>query len=200
MYSAIQHFRSNIERVRAVGGLYEGISNLTTSAIDTTDLLRYQIVMAVSALDHYIHEVTRLGMLEVFNKERPLTDAFCSFKIPIDAYMVGLANPKEGSWFETEIREKHSYLTFQRPEKIADAIKLFSSCELWKDVASKLDMTVKDVKAHIDLIIDRRNKIAHEADLNPTYGTHWPISIVDTTNAINFIEKICETIHSEIIV
>ena len=60
-------------------------------------------------------------------------------------------------------------------------------------------MTVPEVKAHLILIVDRRNKIAHEADLDPTYpGTRWPISIVDTTNAVDFIEKICKTIHSVI--
>ncbi|HLE17609.1 MAG TPA: HEPN domain-containing protein [Syntrophales bacterium] len=198
MHSAIQHFRSNIERVRAVGGLYEGISHLTTSAIDATDLLRAQIVLAVSALDHYIHEVTRLGMIEVFNGVRTQTNAFRRFQVTIDAAMAGLANPGF-FWFENEVREKHSYLAFQHPDKIADAIRLFSSCELWPAVASRLGMTVPEVKAHLILIVDRRNKIAHEADLDPTYpGTRWPISIVDTTNAVDFIEKICKTIHSVI--
>lgn len=198
MHSAIQHFKSNIERVRAVGGLFEGVSHLTTSAIDGTDLLRAQIVLAVSALDHYIHEVTRLGMIEVFNGVRKPTNAFRRFHVTIDAAMIGLANPSF-FWFEAEVREKHSYLAFQHPDKIADAIRLFSSCELWSAVASKLGMTVPEVRAHLILIIDRRNKIAHEADLDPTYpGTRWPISIVDTTNAVDFIEKICKTIHSVI--
>src|SRR3989304_777606 len=148
MHSAIQHFRSNIERVKAVGGLYEGISHLTTPAIDATDLLRAQIVLVVSALDHSIHEVTRLGMLEVFNGVRQPTTAFRRFQVTIDAAMTGLADPGS-SWFETEVRAKHGYLAFQRPDKIADAIRLFSLSDLWPAVASKLGMTVTEVKARL---------------------------------------------------
>ena len=90
MHSAIQHFRSNIERVRALGGLYEALSRLTTPAVDSTDILRAQIVLAVSALDHYIHELTRLGMLEVFNGLRPSTTAFGRFQVTMhNALAVG---------------------------------------------------------------------------------------------------------------
>ena len=135
MHNAIQHFRANTDRVRALGGLYQAFCLLTTSAVDATDLLRAQIVMAVSALDNYIHEITRIGMLEVFDGSRPHTNAFLRFQVTIDAAMVGLSSGGGSSWFEAEIREKHSYLSFQHPDKIADAIRLFSSCELWSSVA-----------------------------------------------------------------
>ena len=55
MLSAIQQLRENMDRVRAFGGLYEALGQLTTPIVDATDLLRMQSVMAVSALDHYIH-------------------------------------------------------------------------------------------------------------------------------------------------
>ncbi len=138
MHSAIQQFRSNIERVHALGGLYDALSRLTTPAVDSTDILRAQIVLAVSALDHYIHELTRLGMLEVFNGFRPSTTAFGRFQVTIDAAMAGMARSGGSAWFETEIREKHGYLAFQHPDKVADAIRLFSACELWPQVAIKL--------------------------------------------------------------
>src|SRR3989338_1177243 len=119
MHNAIQQFRSNIERVRALGGLYAALSRLTTPAVDSTDILRAQIVLAVSALDHYIHEFTRLGMIEVFNGLRPPTDAFRRFQVSIDAAMLGLKAVGGSSWFEGEIREKHKFLSFQYPDKIA---------------------------------------------------------------------------------
>lgn len=200
MLSAIHHFHENINRVRQLGGLYKALCHLTTPAIDATDILRAQIVLAVSALDHYIHEVTRLGMLEVFNGVRPRTEAFLRFQITMDAAMTGLAGGGGNSWFETEIREKHGYLAFQYPDKIADAIRLLSSCELWQRVASILNLPVQDVKSNLRLIVERRNKIAHEADLDPSYpGTRWPINPDDVENAIDFIEKVCKTIHSVIV-
>ena len=203
MLNSIEYFRANIERANLLGGLHEALSHLTTSAIDSTDLLRAQIVLAVSALDYYIHEITRVGMLEVCAGARPKTNAFLRFQITMDSAMTGLACGGGTSWFETEIREKHGYLSFQFPDKIADAIRLFSSCELWPSVASKLGITVQDVKNRLTLIVDRRNKIAHEADLDPSYpgipGTRWPISPADVASAIDFIEEVCEAIHAIVI-
>ena len=197
MLNAIQQFRINIERVRAIGGLYKALGQLTTPVVDVTDLLRAQIVMAVSALDHYIHELTRLGMLEVYDGVRPPTDAFRRFQVTMDAAMTGLAGLSGSAWFEMEIREKHGYLAFQHPDRIADAVRLFSPCELWSSVASQLGLTAQDVKTRLQLIVERRNKIAHEADLDPSYpGSRWPISPSDATDAVDFIQDVCEAIHS----
>ena len=47
----------------------------------------------------------------------------------------------------------------------------------------------------MNLIVDRRNKIAHEADMDPSYpGIRWPIDEVMIENAIGFIEEIVEMI------
>lgn len=136
MLRAIEQFRANMERARVLGGLYEALGQLTTSAVDATDLLRAQIVMAVSALDHYIHEITRVGMLEVYDGVRPPTNAFLRFQVTMDAALTGLTGVSGNTWFETEIRERHGYLAFQHPDRIADAVRLFSSDPLWPSVAA----------------------------------------------------------------
>ena len=199
MHSAIKQFRSNIDRVRSLGGLYTALSQLTTSAVDATDILRAQIVLAVSALDHYIHELTRLGMLEIFDGVRPTTSAFGRFQITIDAAMAGLSGNSGNNWFESVIREKHGFLAFQTPDKVSDAIRLFSNCDLWTEVSMKLGSSPQDVKTQLRLIVERRNKIAHEADLDPSYpGIRWPISSADAGSTVQFINDICESIHSVI--
>ena len=169
MLSPIEQFRENMARVRAVGGLYEAFDQLTTPAVDLTDLLRAQIVMVVSAFDHYIHEITRVGMLEVYDGERPQTNAFLRFQVTMDAAMKGISNSSENQWLDAEIRERHGYRAFQHPDNIADAVRLFSSCELWPSVAAQLNLPVQDVKNRLRAIINRRNQIAHEANLNPSY-------------------------------
>jgi hypothetical protein len=200
MHSAVVQFRENLVRVRALGGLYEALCRLVTPAIDATDLLRAQIVMGVSALDHYIHEITRLGMLEVLSGSRPRTNAFLRFQVTMDAAMAGLSGGGGISWFEDQIREKHGYLAFQHPDTIADAIRLFSSYELWPLVCTKLGLTVQDVKTRLRLIVERRNKIVHEADLDPSYpGARWPIDPVMVAETVDFIENLCEAIHSTVV-
>ena len=40
--------------------------------------------MAVSALDHYIHELVKLGMLEAYRSNRAQTDALLRFRISLE--------------------------------------------------------------------------------------------------------------------
>lgn len=200
MLDVIQQFRVNMDRVDAMAGLYKALGHLTTSVMDVTDLLRAQIVMAVSALDHYIHEVTRAGMLEVYNQARPPTGAFLNFQITMGAAMTAVKGPNADTWLDIEIRERHGHLSFQHPDRIADAIRLFSSRELWPAVAAQLNMSVQEARNRLRLIVERRNKIAHEADLDPSYpGSRWPISLPDAENSANFVRYLGEAIHSVVV-
>ena len=199
MLSPIEQFRENMTRVRTLGGLYQAFGGLTTPAVDLTDLLRAQIVMIVSALDHYIHEITRVGMLEVYDGTRSQTNAFSRFQVSLGATITGISKPNENEWLDMEIREKHGYQAFQHPDNIAQAVRLFSSCELWRSVASELNLTDQDVKNRLRVIVNRRNQIVHEADLDPSYpgiGNRWPISPTDVTGALDFIQNVCEAIHT----
>ncbi len=160
-------------------------------------MLRAQIVMIVSALDLYIHEITRVGMLEVYSGNRPQTDAFLRFQVTLDSAIDGIANPHVSNWLDIEIRERHSHLSFQDPDNIADAVRRFSSCELWPSVARHLNLDVQEVKIRLRTIVKRRNQIVHEADLDPTYpGTvnRWPITPSDVISTIDFVQDVCEAI------
>jgi hypothetical protein len=72
-------------------------------------------------------------------------------------------------YLETEIRTRLGLQSFQKPDQIADAVRLFSSVELWKELGAQLGEDPHDLKVQLKLIVDRRNKIAHEADIDPSY-------------------------------
>lgn len=194
MNKAIEEFRTSMGRVRHLGGLHEAMSSLTTSAVDASDLLRAQLVLGVSALDYYIHQVTVLGMVAVFEGRRPPTPAFLKYRVAMDSVLSGTSSTC--GWFESDIRERHSYLSFQQPDKIADAIRLFSDVKLWENVALQLAISEQDVKTRLKLIVDRRNKIAHEADIDPSFpNMRWPISKPDVDQSLAYIAQICESIY-----
>lgn len=193
MLKALEAARESLLRVEHLGGLYSALQSLTTSAIDSSDLLRAQVVLAVSALDFYIHEVTVMGMLEVMKGERPSTPAFDKSRVSVGA-MLGGMQTQTYDWFEADVRERHSFLSFQQPDKIADAIRLFSGVKLWESVAAIVGDN--DVKDRLRLTVDRRNKIAHEADISPSYpGERWPITQSDVTEITLLIRGIVEAIH-----
>ena len=196
MQEAIDQFRSNIQHVRNLYSLYVYFTTATTSVLDLSDLLRAQIVLTVSALDHYVHELTRLGMIEIFELKRSTTPAFLRFQVTLDGAINGIQIPTSSGWLEGEIRSKHGNASFQQADKIADAIRLISSVELWNEVSERLGIPAADIKNQLRLIVDRRNKIAHEADIDPSFpGSRWPITPADAIGATDFVERICETIH-----
>jgi hypothetical protein len=98
---------------------------------------------------------------------------------------------------ESEIRERLGYQSFQQADKIADAIRYISGEKLWDKVAMQMNKPAKDIKQQLNSIVDRRNKIAHEADIDPTFniGSRWNIDEVLVGDAVDFIEELVESIH-----
>jgi hypothetical protein len=191
MQTALATFQANLGRVRAVGGLYDAISAQATPALDLSDLLRSQMVLIVSALDHFVHEAVRSGMGEVYGGTRAATPAYNRFAISLASVVQAAAGAPASTWLDSEIRARHGWQSFQKSEKVAEAIALISTKKLWDEVANAMGDTSKNVRARLDLVVDRRNKIAHEADMDPSFpGQRWPISKADVVDSVDFVERV----------
>jgi hypothetical protein len=191
MVQPLDQFAENVGRARSLVSLSLSVEKVTAGVIDATDLLRASIVLAGAALDHFVHEVTRAGMVDMYRGVRPTTPAFVTFRVPLAALQEAIADPTSDTWLYEAVREAHGWVSFQRPEKIAEAIRLVSHVRLWDEVGKQLRMSTQDVKVKLSVIIDRRNKIAHEADMDPTRpGERWPISSALADEAIDFIEAL----------
>ena len=197
MQTAIEQFRINIIRVRNLGSVAKVLDAQTTDALDVSDILRSELVMAVSALDQYVHEVVRLGMLDAYRGNRIRTQQFLRFQVSLESALQGIASPASENWLEDQIRTRHSYQSFQSYNNIADAIRLISSARLWVDVSKIVGMDQQDIRGTLGLIVIRRNQIAHESDINPSYPhLRWPIDELTLNEAVDFIERIAEAIYS----
>jgi hypothetical protein len=246
MQSALDQFRISIQRVRDLIALHNSVKVQATAVLDLSDILRAALVLTVSALDYYVHEVVTLGMLEIHRGTRtePIPSANTT-QSAFSRFQVSLGNARQDrkiaidiaswleseiqqvyganflqqshtisglmptisniilnklnntAWLEDEIRERLSYQSFQQPDKIADAIRLISDKKLWDEVATQIGKPAKDIKQQLTLIVDRRNKIAHEADIDPTFslGNRWYIDESMVGDAVNFIEQVVESIH-----
>ncbi len=189
MHPALLQLLANLQRARDIAALQSTLALQTTSALDSSDLLRASLVLQLSALDSYFHEAVRLGMLEVFGGSRARTKAFDSFAIMMADHQRAIHG--DTLWFDAAIRRSHGWKTFQHPDKIAEAVALASPVAFWDEVARIMGRPSKDVRGELVAIVERRNKIAHEADLDPTFpGTRWPISIADVSQSAAFVEQI----------
>lgn len=196
MNSSVIHFNNRIQEIKDLTSTIDHIDGMTTTALDISDLYRSQIVLTVSALDHFIHEFVLEEMMETYNGRRIPAPAFNKFPIPISTVQGSVPS---NNIISSHIRQKHSWLSFQDPDKIVDAIRLISDLKLWEEVAPSFSLSAGDTKAQLKLIVDRRNKIAHESDLDPSNpGVKWPISTTDVRNLIDFIEKVGNEIFNKI--
>ncbi len=200
MKLALEQFNENLSRAHALSGLAKSLNALTTTAVDLSDIYRASLVLGASALDQFVHEFVRLGMLDVHRGIRPATDANLSFRVPLSAARVGIADSTRDDWLDAAVREAHSWQSFQHPDKIADAIRLVSGIKLWEEVAKAMGSDAKAVKVRLTAIINRRNQIAHEADLDPTNpGNRWPIDNILTEDALDYIDRMVHAIYKSVV-
>lgn len=196
MQAAIEQFRENARRVHSLDGIYQALV-VQTTPVDLSDLLRSELVLAVSSLDNYIHELVKLGMLEAYRGERPRTEAFLRFQVSLDSALEALSSPLDDAWLESQVVSRHGHLSFQTPDSIADAVRLISEVRLWDGVASRLGKTNRDTREQLRLIVARRNQIVHSADMDQTYaGRALPIDYLLVTEAVAFIEQLAEAIYA----
>src|SRR6185437_6090567 len=148
-------------------------------------------VLAVSAFDFCVHEVVRTQMLEVHKGTRQPTSSFRRFRISMESLQAALASPNDHEWLDNEIRIQHSWKSFQHPDNVADAVRLVSDASFWDRVAASIGQDPLSTKRQLGLIVDRRNKIAHEADMDPTTpGDRWPIDSALVQESVEFLKLI----------
>jgi RiboL-PSP-HEPN len=186
--------------------IHSYVSTSTTSALNADELLRSEWVARVSALDLFVHELVTQRMLSIFDGSiETLPLKYSAFKLPLKT-VERLISPAPGTFsrgiFELEVRSQLSKDTFQMPEAIADAVRCCSGVELWNEIALELDANVstkneraKGLKRQLALIIERRNKIAHEGDIEPSFlRSSNPITRDQLESVSTFIRKIVESI------
>lgn len=201
MLNARQVFHNNIQQANELGSLYDYLTENVPIPTQFDDLLRSHIVNSVSAFDKFMHDLIRIGMVKIFENQRPLTAKYLSEAVAI-RHLSGLkegAVPPPSVRFEEIVREKFSILSFQDPAKIADGLSyIWNEKQKWQKISFGLGMPEADAKRRQRLIAMRRNAIVHEADLDPVPNQKQAITRPETTDISNFLlrlgDRICDLV------
>lgn len=202
MLSAYNQFLKSIQTTREVETLFDHLHNNLKLPNDLSDLLRMEIVYAVSAFDTLIHELTRIGMLDIFNGRRPPTERYWGFSIDARTLEeIRFATPPTTlapeQIFDREIRLKHSHLAFQDPPKVTEALSHFwNESHKWQKIANQMGLKEDECKRDLKLIVARRNQIVHEFDLDFVSYTRRSITLSDAKNSAIFIENLGSAIFT----
>lgn len=196
MKKAIEVLRLNIASVKDLHNLYDTFSKTSTN-LDLSEILRAEIVLAVSALDCFIHDLVRIGSVEVYEGTRDFTNNTFQPDFDTRKFINLLTKNKEEQLGEIDkkIRETHKTKSFQNPDIIAEIVRKIGIENVWVPVSNKMELTPKELKNTLELIITRRNQIAHEADMDYQNSSKREIDKDEVLKNIIFIENICEEIY-----
>ena len=201
----LEHFDSVWTRCAELSALHAYLAGNVSAVLHPEELLRAEWVARLSALDLYIHELVAQRMLRIFEGQILPTPAYQQFKVSTETMERVRQAPSSidaSAAFDLEVRIHLARLTFQHPDNIADAVRLVSNVELWNQVAVQFGATqqtktalAKTIKTSLSLMVARRNKIAHEGDLQPTITRDpWPIAQTDVAFVAAHIEQIVRAI------
>lgn len=200
MKQVYQKFVQLIVATEQVQSIYDYINCTIKAPLDCSDLLRWQWVQFVSAFDKLIHDLVRIGMVEIYLGKRKPTPRFKSFSIDMETQLDLLKNC--GSQIDQvkilndRIFMVHQYLSFQQPKKVVEALSYI--CEgknKWGDISKKLNMDKDDCVKFLNNIIIRRNQIAHEGDFIGDSNDRQNILREDVVEIKEFILKLGEVIY-----
>jgi hypothetical protein len=205
----LAHFHLVWNRCDLLSTIHGYLTAEAAAILNPDELLRAEWAMRISALDLYVHELVAQKMLAIFERTRPPSAAYLRFRISnetLDRIRVAATLSDTSSAFDLEVRSQLQTKTFQDPDDIANGIRLISDVELWNEVAMKLGATAstrvdkaKSVKKDLSLMAQRRNKIVHEGDLQPSAPrTPWPITRADVAIVRSHVEQIVSAIDAVI--
>ncbi|MGW9634677.1 hypothetical protein [Nocardiopsis alba] len=201
-----EQFESNLSYARNMvtgGRALEGLRGLAVNygdlaAAHPEDLYRAAWSQAVSALDHWLHqEVLEHAVALVRSPERPLPDRLAKLKMPFST-VEQMADNSVDSVFAEFIEEEIRRDTYQRSKGIGEGLRLvthLNAQQIWERIAEGLGTNAAAARDRQDKIVDRRNRIAHQADLDRD-GQRTPMSADEVEAAVAWIENVAEQIRT----
>lgn len=219
MTNAIRTFNACISDIRNTRSFYEYLrGHCNVPEEDLSDLLRSELVNLVSAMDRFLHEIVRIGIINSYLGHSTQT-AKCQ-AIPLKfstlmkvIYCGRITSPTSNEdiaeyWINKEVVEILKKMSFQQVSKIKDALSY-----IW-DVEHKMPLIIQNmtypftqssdnekqkfIQEKIDLIVARRNQIVHEADFDLATNSKQSINTIWLDDTINFIKDFVYSIYENI--
>ena len=196
MLQSHKRFLKLVQDTQNVETLYNYFEH-SVVPVDISDLLRWQWVQCISAFDKFVHDVVRVGMVEIFLGNRTPTPKYNTFQIDIQTYGDMINNIIDASLiFERKIILKHGFLAFQDPSKVADALSyIWNENDKWGKISNLMGMSKDDCTTYLRNIVIRRNQIVHEGDYTDSLSRRQDIFLQDVIDIRDYILKLGQAIY-----
>jgi hypothetical protein len=191
-------YNDNVKSITDLGELHSLIQGkLPLLSEQSNEILRAQLVLIVGSLDCFVHDCVNKGILDIYQGSRATSKATDSYLISFLTLKNVLQEDNEQlkmDHLEAFIYKQNSKNSYQSVKAIERALSLIGLSNVWSKLTTSMNMTAENIKGQLSLIVDRRNKIAHEADINRITGCKYPINQNDVNTTISFINKLVNAI------
>lgn len=159
--------------------------------------LRFVWIAAVSSLDHFISQLIIEKSVEQYAKSQTLQPKLLIEAISFEG-AIELRNANENDSvvvFRGLVAKAVTYKSFQSPENIADGLSfIWGKSGKWDAIGSILKREGKQCRYILKSIVDRRNVIAHNADVDEVTGDRFPVTAGDAKRVVGFITEVVSAI------
>ena len=196
MLNAQRVFVRSINSSRDLSSLHDYLTRSLVVPYSFDDIIRSQLVYALSAFDKLIHDLIRIGLVDMFKGNRPLTPKYLSEPISIDLYqrLVIASIPPADYIFQQEMIRKLKAITFQDPKKVAEGLPyIWNKPHKWQNISASMT-SPGDASLTLKLITNRRNAIVHEFDADVLSNERNTIEKYEVDNVCSFLEDCGNTI------
>ncbi|MBZ6285742.1 hypothetical protein ACFUMJ_18130 [Streptomyces olivaceus] len=198
-FEAFQTNLSYARRMVKTGGM---LTPFRSPTIDIDDFYRAAWVQAVAAIDHWLHEEVLRRVAELTARDSPeMPPQLRRYELPlhrVEAVRRGEVDLSEA--VVEHLREKLAVQALQHPGKISEVLKLVTERKVWYEAAGCINehffqgrttFNEKTLRSRYLEITQRRNRIAHDADLvDGDLKQRRSIDANEVTDAIDWIERI----------
>lgn len=172
--------------------------------------LKHVWVTAVSSFDLYMTElVSEVGVRWIDRTPPILSSNLRQVQIPLGNVLglAGLSPVERIMFYKDHVYTAVRFTSFYRPDKVSEALSYIWTCpakEKWARITARMksfgrhgEKTEKDIRDELTLIGDRRDLIAHSADISPGAAAANPVLREDAARILGFILDLATAIDLE---
>lgn len=192
------NFNKCIDSCQKMNAIYSFLEKNKVMTLEIESILRAEYVLIVSAFDFYMHQIVCRIIVELFFSS---TSKIACNEALIPISMIQLIHktadePTQKTLLFSAIQERLSKDSFQSSRSVEYALGLIDVHQIWSKVSTAMHDTPERVKAQLDIIVHRRNQIAHEADIEFTTGEYRAIDIETVNDCRDFLSNLVACIDS----
>lgn len=197
----MQHFQETIQAINAEFEVADELI-MTGKKREGENIWRAQIVFLASALDFYMHELTKYGLCEIYDENWNRTDKYENIQINMKIIENALKAGENTDWFLEYINRYYRAITMVSYESVRDQLNLLgiNSAAVADRAFYQIngsEKTKDKMQRRLNELFGRRNIIAHQTDREHADAQVKTITKEVVQSFISDVEKIVKAIDCE---